>query len=496
MKTDTIAAIATGLSESGIGIVRISGKDAVEIADRIFISKKDYVSSLNIDKKEKFQKKFSLKNVKSHTLHYGYIIDSGKFLSVCADADKVHYGDSDFKLLDEVLVSVMKAPGSYTAEDVVEINCHGGILLLQKVLELVLQNGARAADPGEFTKRAFLNGRMDLSEAEAVMDLIRSKNDFALRASVKQLQGSVSAVVKDLRDKILYEAAFIESALDDPENYETQGYGKKLSEVLMKLSDRIDKLILKADDGRILREGINTVIVGKPNVGKSSFLNSLIGTEKAIVTDIAGTTRDALEENIRLGDISLHVIDTAGIRDTDNLIEKIGVEKAKEYAAEADLLVYIVDSSMPLDKRDEEIIRLIRNQKFIVLLNKSDLDVVITEEDIRKKLAGLENVRVIKISALKKDGMEDFENAVKEMFFSGQISLNDEVIITSTRHKEALLAAKKSLALVRESIESGLSEEFYSNDLMDAYASLGKIIGEEVDDDLIDEIFEKFCMGK
>ncbi len=473
MGLDTIAAIATGLSESGIGIIRISGEDAVEIADRIFISKKNYMGK-NIS-----DNAFSLKKVKTHTLHYGYIADRE-----CGT------------VIDEVLVSVMKKPNSYTAEDVVEINCHGGILVLQKILELVIRSGARTAQPGEFTKRAFLNGRMDLAEAEAVMDLIQSKNDFALHASMEQLKGSVSGVIRELRSKIIYEVAFIESALDDPENYNTEGYGEKLLEVIKEVSQKINELIIKADDGRILREGINTVIIGKPNVGKSSFLNGLIGEEKAIVTDIAGTTRDVLEENIRLGEISLHIIDTAGIRNTENIVEKIGVEKARKYAADADLLVYIVDASVALDESDEEILRLIKDKTFIVLLNKSDLDVIVTEEDIKRKLSGFENYRIVKISALKKEGIDKFENAVKEMFFDGKISFNDEIIITNMRHKEALLDAEKSLELVKDSIKMGMSEDFYSVDLMNTYAALGRIIGEEVNDDLVNEIFEKFCMGK
>lgn len=483
MKTDTIAAIATAFSEAGIGIIRISGEDAFTIADKIFLSKKDF-DRWNEDKVN-FCKTFFLGSAKNYTLHYGYIVD----------------GES---VVDEVLVSVMRAPKSYTAENVAEINCHGGILILEKVMELLLKNGARVAEPGEFTKRAFLNGRMDLSEAEAVMDLIHSKNEFALQASVGQLKGSVSSIIKELRSKIIYEIAFIESALDDPENYSTDGYGEKLSGILEGIEEKIKNLIDHADDGRILKEGIQTVILGKPNAGKSSFLNGLLGEEKAIVTEIAGTTRDALEEDIKLDGISLHIIDTAGIRQTEDKVEKIGVEKARNYAREADLIVYIVDSSVDLDESDEEILDILRDKRFIVLLNKSDLDVAVTEKNIADKLKvlfcnsveGEKKYDILKVSALKHQGIDLFEEAVKKMFFKGDISFNNEVVITSMRHKEALLEAQKSIGMVKQSIEAGMPEDFYSIDLMNAYAALGRIVGEEVGDDLVNEVFEKFCMGK
>ncbi len=479
MWTDTIAAIATALSESGIGIIRISGEDAVAIADNVFYSKKEFSDYQKLKNKNDFRKTFSFHKVRSHTIHYGYIINDGM-------------------IIDEVLVSVMKKPNSYTAEDVIEINCHGGILVLKKILELVIKNGARIAEPGEFTKRAFLNGRIDLSEAEAVMDLIQSKNDFALSSSVKQLQGSVSDIIKELRHKIIYEIAFIESALDDPENYDTDGYGEKLFIVVENILDKVNELIKHADDGKMLREGIHTVIVGKPNAGKSSFLNEMVGEEKAIVTDVAGTTRDILEEDIRFGNICLRLIDTAGIRKTEDIVEKIGVERAKKYAADADLILYIIDASIPLDENDDEILRLLKeeNKKFIVLLNKSDLNMAVTEEEIKKKLEYFPDYRIVKISALQHGGLDVFEETVKEMFFDGELNFNDEVVITSLRHKEALMEAVKSLQMLKISIKEGMSEDFYSVDLMNAYASLGRIIGEQVDDDLVNEIFEKFCMGK
>lgn len=463
MKTDTIAAIATALSDSGIGIIRVSGPEALEVADRVFQTKNG---------------KHPLMGYDTHTIHYGYIADQGE-------------------IIDEVMVSLMKAPRSYTKEDTVEINCHGGVLLMQKVLETVLKNGARLAEPGEFTKRAFLNGRIDLSRAEAVMDLIHSKNDFALKSSLKQLRGSVAEEIKSLRAAIIYEIAFIESALDDPEHISTEGYSQKLSGVAEQILARLQKLLDSADDGKMRREGINTVIVGKPNAGKSSLLNLLVGEEKAIVTDIAGTTRDILEESIRLHGIGLNIIDTAGIRSTEDVVEKIGVERAKKFAEDADLVVYVVDSSMPLDENDKQIIELIKDKKTIILLNKTDLDSAVEEDALKNALgAADEDICMIRTSTKDNTGIEEFENAVRDMFFSGKLRMDDEVVITNMRHKEAIQDAYRSMLLVKESLENEMPEDFYSIDLMSAYASLGYIIGEEVGEDLVNEIFSKFCMGK
>ena len=460
-QTETIAAIATALSDSGIGIVRISGDDAIEIGSRVYRSKNGC---------------HSLKDYGSHTIHYGFIMD----------------GD---EILDEVMVAVMKAPNSYTKEDTVEINCHGGVLIVQKVLETVLRNGARLAEPGEFTKRAFLNGRIDLAKAEAVMDIIHSRNEFALKSSMKQLKGSISDCIRQMREEILYEIAFIESALDDPEHISTEGYPEKLLPKIGDLLLRCNKLIDSADDGKVLKEGINTVIVGKPNAGKSSLMNLLVGEEKAIVTEVAGTTRDVLEESIRLHGIGLNIIDTAGIRSTEDVVEKIGVERALKIASDADLILYVVDSSVALDESDEEILDLIRGKKCIVLLNKTDLVPVVEEEELRKKLRDAE-ISVIRTSTRDNTGIEEFENTIKEMFFSGALSMNEEVIITKMRHKQALEEARDSLLMVKKSLEDEMPEDFYSIDLMSAYASLGYIIGEEVGEDLVNEIFSKFCMGK
>ena len=470
MQTDTIAAIATAVSDSGIGIIRISGSDALLVADKVYRSPKN-------------QKKLS--QAASHTIHYGYIYDEDE-------------------LIDEVMVAVMRSPHSYTTENTVEINCHGGILVMNRILETVLHHGARLAQPGEFTKRAFLNGRIDLSKAEAVMDLIHSKNEFAMKASVNQLKGSVSAKVRSLREDILYEIAFIESALDDPEHISLEGYPDKLMAETRGLSQELKKLIDSADNGKMLKDGIRTVILGKPNAGKSSLLNVLVGEDKAIVTSVAGTTRDVLEESIKLHGIGLNMIDTAGIRDTEDEVEKIGVEKARKYANQADLVIYVVDSSRELDENDEEIIELIRDKKVIVLLNKTDLEPVVTEEQIKDKFREIyegeekhdDSLHVIRTSTKDNTGIDEFEKTIQDMFFAGRIAVNDEIYITNQRHKEALVEAYDSLKMVQKSLEDEMPEDFYSIDLMSAYAALGRIIGEEVGEDLVNEIFSKFCRGK
>lgn len=462
MNTDTIAAIATAMNDSGIGIVRISGEHAISIANQLYRSKNNNKSLLD---------------VKTHTIHYGFI-----------------YHDDE--LIDEVMVAVMKAPNTYTKEDVVEIDCHGGVLVVQKVLEAVISCGARVAEPGEFTKRAFLNGRIDLTKAEAVMDIIHSKNEFALKSSMKQLKGSVSDLIRQYREDILFEIAFIESALDDPEHISLDGYPERLMSKVEYLLQKIDKLIKSADNGKMMKEGINTVIVGKPNAGKSSLLNLLVGEEKAIVTSIAGTTRDALEETIKLNGIGLNIIDTAGIRNTDDEVEKIGVEKARQYAISADLIIYVVDASVPLDESDKEISSLIKDKNVIVLLNKTDLEQVVDEIEIDKLLQGALHTSIVRTSTKENTGMDVFEKVIEDMFFQGKISFNDEVYITNMRHKQALFDAFESLKMVKQSLLDEMPEDFYSIDLMSAYASLGSIIGEEVGEDLVNEIFSKFCMGK
>ena len=456
----TIAAISTAMGASGIGIVRMSGNDSMEIMSKIFRPKNNKKNMMEAD---------------SHTIHYGHICD----------------GD---ETVDEVLVMIMKAPHTYTGEDTVEIDCHGGILAQKKVLETAVKYGARPAEPGEFTKRAFLNGKMDLSQAEAVIDVINAKNEYALKSSLSQLKGSLEKKIKEIRENLIYQVAFIESALDDPEHISIDGYGKELLKKVREERKKIERLIASSDEGKLIQEGIRTVILGKPNAGKSSLLNVLVKEEKAIVTDIEGTTRDILEENIMLHGISLKLIDTAGIRQTEDIVEKIGVEKARQTAKDADLILYVADSSRPLDENDKDIIRLIQEErkKAIVLLNKSDLDGTLTKDQIKEKL----DVTVIEISALEETGIEKLEECMKEMFFQGDISFNDEVYITNIRHKAALEEAKRSLDMVEQSIEDNMPEDFFSIDLLGAYEALGSITGESLGEDLVNEIFSKFCTGK
>jgi len=457
MYTDTITAIATAMSNSGIGIIRISGKESFQIIDRIYRGKKE--------------KKLS--ECKSHTIHYGFIYDGEE-------------------VIDEVIVLLMKGPHSYTGEDTIEIDCHGGSYVIKRILETVIKYGARPAEPGEFTKRAFLNGRIDLSQAEAVGDIISAQNEYALKNSVNQLKGSIKNIIKNIRNKIIYEIAFIESALDDPEHISIDGYAEELQTKNSDFIKQLDELISTSDNGRIMKEGINTVIVGKPNAGKSSLLNIMAGKERAIVTEIAGTTRDILEEHIQLDGLILNIIDTAGIRHTQDVVEKIGVEKAKEYAAEADLVIYIVDGTKLLDENDHEIIEMIENKNVIILLNKLDLIRKVYKDEIIKFL----NKPIIDVSAKEGTGIKEFGNMLKDMFFQKEISFNDEIYITNVRQKAALNDARGSLLKVNESIDGGMPEDFYSIDLMDAYISLGLITGETIGEDLTDEIFSKFCMGK
>lgn len=455
MGKDTIAAIATALTNAGIGIVRVSGEEAIEIVDKIY------------------KGKINLKEAESHTMHYGHIVDEGR-------------------MIDEVMVLVLKAPNTYTREDTVEIDCHGGVLVMKQILETVLKYGARLAEPGEFTKRAFLNGRIDLAEAEAVIGVINAQNNYALQASLEQLNGQISKKVRKLREDILYQIAFIESALDDPEHISLDGYTQKGLSFVDKLLKELENLLHSAENGKIVTEGIKTVILGKPNVGKSSLLNVLAGEDRAIVTDIAGTTRDILTEHILLGGISLNLVDTAGIRDTKDVIEQIGVEKAKNIAKDADLIIYVADASIKLDENDKEIIEYIKDKKAIVLLNKTDLPMMITKEELEKNV----DKPVILISAKEGKGIEELEEIIKQMFLNREISSDGEICITNMRHKQALQQAYNSICLVKQSMLDKMAEDFYTIDFMEAYEQLGYIIGEALEDDLVNEIFQKFCMGK
>lgn len=459
---DTIAAIATGMNQGGIGVIRVSGEKAISIVDSIFVPKK---------------KGKEVSNLSTYTAAYGNIVE---------DKEKK---DS---VIDEVIVLVMKAPASYTKEDVVEIDCHGGMEIMKKILYLIIKKGGRIAEPGEFTKRAFLNGRIDLSQAESVMDLISAKNELAAKTALSQLKGSLKNKIMDLRNQLIHEVAFIESALDDPEHYSLDGFSEKLDNLLLGMEKEINHLIRTADDGKMLKEGIKTVILGKPNAGKSSVLNVMMGKDRAIVTDVAGTTRDTLEEFISIRGIPLNIIDTAGIRKTDDIVEKIGVDKSLKEIEDADLILYIIDSSIKLDENDEKIIQMIKNKKVIILRNKSDLENIITEDDIKNRL----DKPVISISAKNKDGFDEFYDLLNQEFFHGNINYNDEIYITNMRHKDALYDALSSIKMVRQSIEDDMPEDFLSIDMMAAYERLGYIIGESVEDDLVDTIFREFCMGK
>ena len=457
-KEDTIAAITTGISNAGVGIIRISGDRACEITDRVFQAE---------------NKKKKASNMKSYTAAFGKIYD----------------GDD---LIDESILLVMKAPHTYTCEDVCELQCHGGIVVLRKILDLVLRNGARAAEPGEFTKRAFLGGRIDMSQAESVMSLINAKNDFAVRTSVDQLQGRLKNTIVNMREKILYNVAFIESALDDPEHYSLDGFPDKLRMIIDDILIQVEGLINTFDNGKILSEGINTVIVGKPNAGKSSLLNMFVGEDRAIVTDMAGTTRDTLSEIVNVRGITLNIIDTAGIRETDDLVEKIGVDKAIKSVDKADLVLYVVDGSVELDENDQRIIEKIRDKNVIVIINKSDLEIKIEREAICRYI----DAEVIQLSAMTGDGSEELYDMLNKMFFEGSLSYNDQLYITNARHKNELVCTKNALEKVIESIDMGMEEDFFSIDMMDAYEHLGLIIGETARDDLADKIFKDFCMGK
>ena len=454
---DTIAAIATGMTDAGIGIIRVSGSDAISVVDRLF----------------RPAKKGSLRLMQTYTAAFGHVMDGEE-------------------MLDEAIVLVMRAPHTYTGEDVVEIQCHGGIVMIRRILDAVIRAGARVADPGEFTKRAFLSGRIDMSQAESVMDMIHAKNEYSAKASLMQLRGMLSDEIKSLREKILYHVAYIESALDDPEHYSLDGYSCRLQNDVMEILGQVRHLIVSADNGKIIKEGIKTVIVGKPNAGKSSLLNALLGEDRAIVTDIEGTTRDTLEESVNMDGISLNIMDTAGIRNTDNIVEKMGVDKAKNNIDDADLILYVVDMSRPLDENDYEIMDRIQDKKVIIILNKQDLSPKADKTEIIARL----DKKTIGFSAKYGQGIPDLFPIIKDMFFHGELKFNDEVYITNARHKEALLHAKESLQNVQDSIDQNMPEDFFSIDLMAAYEELGYIIGESLEDDLVDKIFSEFCMGK
>ncbi len=456
--TDTIAAIATGMGSSGIGIIRISGNKALSIADEIF--------------KPSIKKRKPSKMI-SYTAALGRIIYEGT-------------------LYDEVICLVMKGPHSYTTENVVELNCHGGILVLKQIFDLIIRLGARPAQPGEFTKRAFLNGRIDLSQAESVMDLIHSKNNMAAAASIKQVTGELRDIIAQMRTELLFNMAHIEAALDDPENYSLDDFMPMFRTTVDNMLISVNNLIESSDSGRIIKEGIRTVILGRPNAGKSSVLNMLLGAERAIVTNVEGTTRDTLEEYVNIGGITLNIVDTAGIRDTEDIVERIGVDKAIDNISDADLILFVVDGSSELDANDYKIMKCIKGKKIITLINKNDLDIVVDKMLIRSKI----KTDFLEISAKRGTGKKKLHALIKKMFFADDLNYNDQLYITNMRHKALLYETAASLSSVIETMDNNMSEDFLTIDLMAAYESLGKIIGEDLKDDLINKIFSQFCMGK
>ena len=468
MEEKTIVGIASAAG-GGIGIIRVSGSESMKIVDSIF-----HPGKFNNEENEALIDKSYLQQQKSHTIHYGFIIDGNN------------------EVVDEVMVSVMKAPATYTREDVVEINCHGGNYILQRVMQLLLEKGAFLAEPGEFTKRAFLNGRIDLSQAEAVMKMISSKNEFALQSAVKQLEGSVSKYIQQIREQILYEMGRIESALDDPEHYDLTGYSDELFDKTEQQIVSLQRLLDRFENGRMKSEGINTVIVGKPNAGKSSLMNILLDEDRAIVTDIAGTTRDALQESVRLGGLMVNLIDTAGIHNTEDTVEKIGVDRAKQYIEQADFILFVVDGSEEWSDEDEQIIPLIAQKKGVILLNKADLKAKVSEQLLKDKLSW----DTIAFSNETKQGLQQLEQYIMDKFERGDLQFNDQICLTSIRHKNAVMQAVNALHRVEQSIKDGMPEDFFTIDLMEAYQQLGLINGDTATEDLVNKIFEEFCMGK
>ena len=461
---DTIAALSTPLSTGGIGVIRISGPDAIPVTMRIFKGKDD------------------LSIVDSHTIHYGHIVD---YQSV---------DNSVENLVDEVLISIMKAPRTYTREDVVEISCHGGIFVIKKVLSLIYSLGVRPAEPGEFTKRAFLNGRIDLSEAEAVMDLISSTSESAHKNAMSQLSGHLRTRIGGFRERILHETAFIEAALDDPEHYDISNYSGDLRSKIVDLISDMQHLADTFDEGIYIKEGIKTAIAGRPNAGKSSLLNALLQKDRAIVTDIPGTTRDTIEESVTLGGMTLRLIDTAGLRSTVDEVERIGVERSLSSIGEAQLVLYVIDTSEDFIEDDKSQLRSIKDRggKIIILLNKSDLG----HDFDMSLLSEFEGIPILLISARDRQGLSELTDNIRDMFFGGELLSDDGFYLTGERERNELLSAIRSLDLVLEALDSGMPEDIFTVDLLDSYAALGRITGEEIEDDLADRIFSEFCMGK
>lgn len=454
---DTIAAIATSIGEGGISIIRVSGDKSIDIVDSIFIGKNNR----------------KLHDFKSYTMRYGHVIDKNG------------------SKLDEVIISYMKGPKSFTAEDTIEINCHGGVVGTNRILQEIIRAGARTAEPGEFTKRAFLNGRIDLSQAEAVIDIIRAKTELSMKSALLQSEGSISREIKTIRNKLLSVIASIEVTVDYPEEDIEEVTAGMVNYDVASIISEIDKLLSTADEGKILREGLSTVIVGKPNVGKSSLLNALVKEKRAIVTDVPGTTRDAIEEYISIEGIPVKIVDTAGIRETEDIVEKIGVQTSKEKIDEADLVILMLDSSMKLSQEDIEIIEYIKEKKYIVLLNKSDLGGKIEKSDLK----GLKSKYITNISAKTGEGLNLVKEHIKDLFFNGEIK-TEGVFVTNNRHKQALIRAKENLESSLNALENTFAIDLASIDIRNAWMNLGEITGEALEEDIIHKIFSEFCLGK
>ena len=459
MDFDTITSISTPMGEGAIGIVRLSGPEAVEIGDKLYKGKK------------------KLKDVPSHTINYGHIIDP--------ETDEV---------VEEVMISVLRAPKTFTREDIIEINCHGGILTINSILELTMTHGARMAEPGEYTKRAFLNGRIDLSQAEAVMDFIRSKTDRASKVAMNQIEGRLSDLIKQQRQSILEILAQVEVNIDYPEYDDVED---ATTEFLLaqskKIKNEIDQLLETGTQGKIMREGLSTVIVGKPNVGKSSMLNNLIQDNKAIVTEVAGTTRDVLEEYVNVRGVPLRLVDTAGIRDTEDIVEKIGVERSRKALSEADLILFVLNNNEPLTEEDRTLYEVIKNEDAIVIVNKTDLDRRLDIEEVKTMIG---DTPLIQTSMLKQEGVDELELQIRDLFFGGEVQNQDMTYVSNSRHISLLKQARQTIQDAIDAAEAGIPMDMVQIDLTRTWELLGEIIGESASDELINQLFSQFCLGK
>ena len=459
MDFDTITSISTPMGEGAIGIVRLSGSEAVEIGDKLYKGKKQ------------------LKDVPSHTINYGHIIDP--------ETDEV---------VEEVMISVLRAPKTFTREDIIEINCHGGILTINRILELTMTHGARMAEPGEYTKRAFLNGRIDLSQAEAVMDFIRSKTDRASKVAMNQIEGRLSDLIKRQRQSILEILAQVEVNIDYPEYDDVED---ATTEFLLaqskKIKNEIDQLLETGTQGKIMREGLSTVIVGKPNVGKSSMLNNLIQDNKAIVTEVAGTTRDVLEEYVNVRGVPLRLVDTAGIRDTEDIVEKIGVERSRKALSEADLILFVLNNNEPLTEEDRTLYEVIKNEDAIVIVNKTDLERRLDIEEVKTMIG---DTSLIQTSMLKQEGIDELELQIRDLFFGGEVQNQDMTYVSNSRHISLLKQARQTIQDAIDAAEAGIPMDMVQIDLTRTWEILGEIIGESASDELINQLFSQFCLGK